>query len=99
MIRVTIQKTTIKKSVEVKNFITKKTTTDKVKTSEYGNRGEPLFDEEYATRDVEIEREVSTTLLIQELEDEQFNLQEVIAAINNLQAFPLVKSEPLQVQR
>lgn len=75
------------KYTETKNFITKSTPTDKTEsTSDYGSgRQKVLCDEEYATKDVTMERTTRITLLVQEIVNEaEFDLPIVIGAINKL---------------
>lgn len=85
MIKVTIERVTVEKYVEVKNFITKSTPTDKVQERDGYNSSKVLCAEEFAVRDVEQERTIRTTLLNQEILDENtFSLGMVIKAINGL---------------
>ena len=85
MIKITIERISTENYKETKNFITKKTPTDKVKQSDYGNKTEVAYAEEYATSEVPLERKVTTILLTQEIQDEsQFELKHVVRAINNL---------------
>jgi len=85
MIKVTIERVTTEKYNEIKNFITKSTPTDKHDQSEYGNNRKVLCTEEFATREVPMERTVRTLLLSQEIPvEESFNLARVIIAVNGL---------------
>ena len=83
MIRITIERIDVQETKEIKNFIVKKTVTDKVTESGYGNKSEPVFNEEYEPKEIVNRAFAKTTLLQQEIPiDEAFNLKKVIAAIN-----------------
>jgi len=85
MIKITIERYEVRETKETKNFIIKKTATDKKKESDYGNKSEPLFDEEYQPQEITNREMVKTTLLQQEIQiDAAFNLKRVIAAINDM---------------
>lgn len=85
MIKITIELVTYEKYTETKNFITKSTPTDKVQPRSNYESDKVLCIEEYATRDVPMERTVRLTLLSQEIPNEEaFSLPRVIAAINGL---------------
>lgn len=87
MIKISITKVSKESYTETQNFVVKETATDKIETTEgYGNTQvkKPVMDREYQVQEITKSREVTTTLLGQELDDEQFNLKRVIAAINDL---------------
>lgn len=83
MIKITIERVTTETYTEVQNFLVKSTPTDKIQHSS-GYSDKVLCEEEYQTRDIENERTVEVTLLKQEMNDEDFDLKTVIAAINGL---------------
>ena len=84
MIKVKIERVTDEKYQETGNFLVRETPTDKVKESQYGNGREVLVEKQYEVRTVDRTRKVTTNLLEQELSEENFNLANVIKAVNGL---------------
>jgi hypothetical protein len=91
VIKITIERISIEKYTEIKNFIVKSTPTDKVerRSGSYDSGEKVMCAEEYATKTVDMERKVTTNLLSQEIvKEETFDLTRVIAAINGMQMVP-----------
>jgi len=85
MIKINIERETVEKYTEIKNFVTESQPTTLTKRSSYGNQDEFLCAEKFATKEVTLERTVRTTLLTQEIQDEStFDLASVIVAINGI---------------
>jgi hypothetical protein len=86
MIRITIEQVITEKYIETKNFITSSTPTEiRQARGQYESAEKVLCKEEYATKDVPMQREITRKLLTQEIvKDEDFNLAVVISAINGL---------------
>ena len=85
MIEITIRKLSTETKMETKNFIVRKTPTDKTGKPNVYEDVKPLFDETYETREVPVERSVETLLLKQNIEDDsQFDLGAVIKALNKI---------------
>jgi hypothetical protein len=87
MIKITIEKITIEKFTEIKSFTLTEKPTTITKPSEYGSsREERLYDRTFETKEVPMQREVTRTILKQEIQnDDEFDLKMVIAAINGMQ--------------
>jgi hypothetical protein len=86
MIRITIEQVITENYVETKNFITSSTPTTVVQPQgPYDREDKVLCKEEFAVKDVQMQREITRKLLMQEIvKDEDFSLSAVIAAINQL---------------
>ncbi len=84
MIKVKIVRVTQEKYTETMNYVVSETPTDKTKEASYGNAREVLMEKKYEPREVTKTREVVTNLLEQELSEENFNLSNVIKAVNGL---------------
>jgi hypothetical protein len=86
MIRITIEQVITEKYVETKNFVTSSTPTTIVQPKgPYDREDKVLCKEEFAVKDVQMQREITRKLLTQEIvKDEDFDLARVISAINGL---------------
>ena len=88
MITIEITRTTVEKYTATENFITKKTPTDKVDNTGYGD-AKRVYAEEYQAQTVDKQRETKHVLLRQEITDEaSFDLAAVIVAVNGLGTKP-----------
>jgi hypothetical protein len=68
-----------------KNLIKHRTPTGFTKPSDYGNKTEMAFEDEYEIVNVPETKSMTTTLLVQEIaNDNDFDLADVIKAINGL---------------
>ena len=84
MIRIVIERRTSERYMETVNFCVKRTPTGQTKESSYGDKT-PVYEEVNEPREVTKYRDVTRTLLEQEIDDEEsFDLGSVIIAINNL---------------
>jgi hypothetical protein len=73
-----------------KNLLKHRVPTGFTKQSDYGNKTEMAFDDEYEVVEVTETENITRTLLQQEIEDENsFDLNRVILAINGLEGVPL----------
>ena len=82
MITIEIKKTEKVEYRETVNFVIEKTPTEFTEQSDYGNRKQVAYKEKSEPREVTKWRDVETVLLLQKVSDEEFNLVEVIKAIN-----------------
>jgi hypothetical protein len=89
MIKITIEKTTIRERKETENFIVKRTPTEyrQRESSYYGGGTEEkvVFAEEHEPREVTKQESATVKLLEQQIEnDGDFDLASVIKAVNKL---------------
>ena len=87
-IKIVITRTDILPYTERKQFLVKETPSEVMEEeTSYGgssSRKKVTYIKEYENRDVAMERSVERILLTQELDDSEFSLKEVIAAVNQL---------------
>lgn len=85
MIKITIERTTTTKYMEVVQFCVQEVPAEITGEPRYGNAREVQFDRTYEPREVAKTVDVRETLVIQEIEnDADFDLKAVIKAINKL---------------
>ncbi len=85
MISIKIKQSGSSKFSVRENVVTKRTPTQYVEDSDYGNKKKVVFADEFAIQEVEKVKEWESTLLEQNIvDDADFDLAAVIKAINKL---------------